>query len=208
MAIESSATSAANLEWYVRELIARDDAAADPFGIANERAAAIAPRADDPYYHPYLFDAAMRAGFYGIAGWHTEGHLLRALFEGVAFEHKRHIDHLRSAGIRFDTAILSGGGARSRIWPQMFADILGVPIHLASHPETGALGAAIVAGVGVGLFGSLEAGVSGMTRAGAAISPDPGLAGRYAERYRTLGAIRSAMEPVWASMAAAGECDR
>ena len=90
----------------------------------------------------------MRAGFYGIAGWHGEGHLLRALFEGVAFEHRRHVDVLRSAGVRFDSATLSGGGARSAVWPQMFADVLGIPITVAACAETGALGAAIAAGVG------------------------------------------------------------
>ena len=106
----------------------------------------------------------MRAGFYGIAGWHGEGHLLRALFEGVAFEHRRHVDVLRSAGVRFDSATLSGGGARSAVWPQMFADVLGIPITVAACAETGALGAAIAAGVGVGVFPDLAAGVRAMTR--------------------------------------------
>ena len=106
----------------------------------------------------------MRAGFYGVAGWHGEGHLLRALFEGVAFEHRRHVDVLRGAGVRFDSAALSGGGARSAVWPQMFADVLGIPITVAACAETGALGAAIAAGVGVGVFPDLAAGVRAMTR--------------------------------------------
>ena len=98
--------------------------------------AAVTPAADDPYFHPYLYGsrlgATMRAGFYGVAGWHGEGHMLRALFEGVAFEHRRHVDVLRAAGVRFDSAALSGGGARSAVWPQMFADILGIPVSVAA----------------------------------------------------------------------------
>lgn len=207
MAIESSATSAANLEWYVRELIERGGHADDPFGLANKLAGSITPSADDPYYHPYLYGsrlgATMRAGFYGVAGWHREGHMLRALFEGVAFEHKRHIDVLRSAGIRFDSAILSGGGARSPIWPQMFADILDMPISVASCAETGALGAAIAAGVGAGVFGDLEAGVEAMTRKGNTYVADAAMIGHYAERYGMFGRITEAMKPIWADMAGA-----
>ena len=131
VAIESSATSAANLEWYVREFMERGASHDDPFGACNRRVAAVTPAADDPFFHPFLYGsrlgASMRAGFYGIAGWHGEGHMLRALFEGVAFEHRRHVDVLRAAGVRFDSASLSGGGARSAVWPQMFADVLGDP---------------------------------------------------------------------------------
>ena len=108
MAIESSATSAANLEWYVRELVERGghhDGSVrrlqPPRGRRSRR------RPTTPTSIPSSTargeGAFMRAGFYGIAGWHGEGHLLRALFEGVAFEHRRHVDVLRSAGVRFDT---------------------------------------------------------------------------------------------------------
>jgi L-xylulokinase len=205
MAIESSATSAANLEWYVRELVERGVHHDDPFGACNRRVAAVRPSAQDPYFHPFLHGARegafMRAGFYGLAGWHTEGHLLRALFEGVAFEHRRHIDVLRGSGLRFDKATLSGGGARSAIWPQMFADVLGIPITVAACAETGALGAAIAAGVGAGVFPDLPTGVQAMTRSHAAFSPDPGMARHYRERYRTYGMLAEAMRPLWLRMA-------
>ncbi|MGB3245200.1 MAG: FGGY-family carbohydrate kinase, partial [Sulfitobacter sp.] len=94
--IESSATSAANLEWYVREFVERGQHHDDPFGFCNDKVGKVVPRSDDPFFHPYLFGSRLgadfRAGFYGLAGWHGEGHMLRALFEGVMFEHKRHID--------------------------------------------------------------------------------------------------------------------
>lgn len=207
MAIESSATSAANLEWYVRELVERGAHHEDSFGACNRRVAAVTPSVQDPYFHPFLYGsregASMRAGFYGIAGWHGEGHLLRALFEGVAFEHRRHVDVLRSAGVRFDTATLSGGGARSAVWPQMFADVLGIPITVAACAETGALGAAIAAGVGAGVFPDLRAGVQAMTRRHADYTPDPAMARHYIERYRTYRMLSEAMRPVWHQMAAA-----
>jgi L-xylulokinase len=207
VAIESSATSAANLEWYVRAFMDRGIDHDDPFRACNRLVAAITPAADDPYYHPYLhgsrLSAAMRAGFYGVAGWHQEGHMLRALFEGVAFEHRRHVDVLRGAGVRFDSAALSGGGARSEIWPQMFADVLGIPVSLARCAESGALGAAIAAGVGAGLFADLPEAVHAMTATRARFMPDPAMAAHYEERYRTYGMLTEAMKPVWARMAGA-----
>ena len=200
MAIESSATSAANLEWYVRELCAGTDAA-DPYGDAGRRASAVTPAPDDPYFHPYLhgsrLGASMRAGFTGIAGWHGEGHLARALFEGVAFEHRRHVETLRAGGVPFTGAILSGGGARSAVWPAMFADVLDVPIEVSDCQETGALGAAIAAGVGAGLFPDLTAGVRAMAAPRRRLLPDPAMTAHYAARYETWSLIREAMAPVW-----------
>jgi L-xylulokinase len=207
MAIESSATSAANLEWYVRELVERGGHDDEPFATCNARAGGVTPAPDDPFFHPYLYGsrlgATMRAGFYGVAGWHGEGHLLRALFEGVAFEHRRHIDVLRSAGLCFDSATLSGGGSRSPVWPQMFADILGIPITVSACAETGALGAAIAAGVGAGLFTDLTAGVAAMTMEGARFTADDSMSSHYASRYETFGMLTEAMKPFWARLAQA-----
>ncbi|WP_103222883.1 FGGY-family carbohydrate kinase [Roseibium marinum] len=202
--IESSATSAANLEWYVRELVERGGHHEDPFGYCNARIAEVTPAADDPLFHPFLYGsgqgAEFRAGFYGLAGWHTEGHLLRALFEGVLFEHRRHVDTLDRAGVPFDSAVLAGGGARSPVWPQMFADCLGVPIRVAENQETGALGAAIGAGVGAGLFGSYEDAVGAMTRVRHLFQPDPLMKPHYDMRYGTYLKIAEAMRPIWSEM--------
>jgi L-xylulokinase len=138
-----------------------------------------------------------------VAGWHGEGHMLRALFEGVAFEHRRHVDVLRTAGVRFQSASLSGGGARSEVWPQMFADILGIPVSVPACPEAGALGAAIAAGVGAGIFPDLTSAVLAMTAERARFMPAAGMAAHYEERYRTYGMLTEAMKPVWARMAGA-----
>jgi L-xylulokinase len=200
--IESSATSAANLEWYVRELVERGEHHDDPFSYCNARIAEVTPAADDPFFHPFLYGSRLgadfRAGVYGLAGWHTEGHLLRALFEGVVFEHRRHIEVLGSAGAAFDRAVLSGGGSRSLVWPQMFADCLGVPITVAEARETGALGAAIGAGIGAGLFADYEAAVAAMTRMQREYMPDEAMKLHYDRRYGTYCRLTDALRPIWA----------
>ena len=77
----------------------------------------VAPAHDDPLFHPFLYGGRLgahrRGGFFGLAGWHGEGHMLRALFEGVMFEHRRHIEVLAEAGVTFGAA-LSGGGRAAR----------------------------------------------------------------------------------------------
>jgi len=199
--IEASATSAANLEWYVREFVERGAHHDDPFGFCNDKIAEISPSADDPFFHPFLYgsgqSAQMRAGFYGLAGWHTEGHILRALFEGVVFEHRRHIEALVSAGVDFGEAVLSGGGSRSPVWPQMFADCLGKTMRVAVCEETGALGASIVAGHGAGAFESIDAGVEAMTAMKTIFQPNVEMKSHYDRRYKLFADLTASMSDFW-----------
>lgn len=199
--IESSATSAANLEWYVREFVERGDHAIPAFDHCNRLVGAITPAEDDPYFHPFLYGsrqgAAFRAGFYGIAGWHSEGHLIRALFEGVVFEHRRHLSVLQAAGLTVGAAVMSGGGSRSPHWPQIMADALGLPITVAACRETGALGAAIGAALGVGLYPDYEAAVAAMSRAAQAFTPNTALRPQYDRRYGTYLGLIDALRPFW-----------
>ena len=201
MNIEASATSAGNLEWYVREVVERGNRGGDPFERVNARVAEVEPKRDDPFFHPFLFGsgqgAEFRAGFYGLAGRHGEGHLLRALFEGVAFEHRRHVEVLAAAGIAIDRAVLSGGGCRSPVWPRMMADALGIPITVTECEETGALGAAIGAGVATGVFADHEAGVAAMIRTRRVFEPVAAMRAHYDHRYRTYLSLVETMRPFW-----------
>jgi L-xylulokinase len=206
--MENSATSAANLEWYVRTLVERGGHHDDPFGFVNAAVGAVEPAHDDPLFHPYLYGgrrgAHQRGGFFGLAGWHGEAHMLRALFEGVMFEHRRHIDVLSQAGVGFETAALSGGGARSPHWPQIFADGLGVPVSVAAAKETGALGAAIAAAVGAGIHADEEAGVGAMTRPARTFSPNPSMRPHYDRRYAIWSRLTQAVDPLWRELATDG----
>lgn len=199
--MENSATSAANLEWYVRTLIERGDHKDDPFALVNELVGSAKPAPNDPLFHPFLYGGRMgahqRGGFYGLGGWHGEGHLLRALFEGVMFEHRRHVEVLGQAGVGFDKAALSGGGSRSPCWPQIFADGLGVPVTVAEARETGALGAAIAAAVGAGVHADEAAGVRAMSRPVRTYHPNLGMRDHYDRRYAIWTRLTAAMEPIW-----------
>lgn len=204
--MENSATSAANLEWYVRTLVERGGHHDDPFGFVNEAVGGVQPAHDDPLFHPFLYGgrlgAHQRGGFFGIAGWHGEGHMLRALFEGIVFEHRRHIEVLAQAGVTFTFAALSGGGARSAHWPRMFADGLGVPVTIAECDETGALGAAIAAAVGAGMFSCEAEAARAMVRPSRRLDPDPSRRAHYDRRYGIWSRLTRAMDPIWRELAA------
>ncbi|WP_338720707.1 FGGY-family carbohydrate kinase [Devosia sp. XK-2] len=199
--MENSATSAANLEWYVRALIERGAHHVDPFGVVNDLVGAVTPRHDDPLFQPFLYGGRLgshyRASFFGLAGWHGEGHLLRALYEGVMFEHRRHVSVLADAGVGMDQAVLSGGGSRSAHWPQIFADGLGVPVTVAEARETGALGAAMMAAVGIGLYQDEIAAAAAMTRAVRTYVPDPAMAAHYDRRYAIWSKLNAASDQIW-----------
>jgi L-xylulokinase len=206
--MDNSATSAVNLEWYVRTLIERNGHKGDAFAQVNALVGRAAMAAADPMFHPFLYGgrhgAHQRGGFYGLAGWHDEGHLLRALYEGVAFEHRRHVEVLRKAGSGIGQVFLSGGGTRSPHWPQMMADVLGLPVRLGSAEETGALGGAIAAAVGTGLYASEEAAVAAMTTQRAVLLPDPDRKSLHDRRFAVWQRMTTAMEPFWAELAELG----
>lgn len=208
MAMENSATSAANLEWMVREFFHDGPAGVSPFDRACELAASVPPSPAAPFYHPFLYgaqtDGNARAGFYGVGGWHDKAALMRAVLEGVVFGHRWHVERLRAAGVDFADAVLSGGGSRSRVWPQIFADILGLPVTVTRSRETGALGAAIAAGTGIGLFHDFGDGAARMVRPERTLEPDPRLAQLYDARYGIYGLMTERMTPVWKRMAELG----
>ncbi len=202
--MDNSATSAVNLEWYVREFVERGQYHDDPFGYCNDLVRNIVPAEDDPIFHPFLYGssqgAEFRSGIYGLCGWHEEGHVLRAIFEGVMFEHRRHIEVLKAAGLNFDSAVISGGGSRSPIWPQMFADCLDVPIAVGDAAETGALGAAIGVAVATNSVADYEEGLARMTRRKSEFLPVAGNKGHYDLRYQRYLALIEAMRAYWDSV--------
>lgn len=206
--MDNSATSAANLEWYVRTLVERPGQHGDAFAMVNDLVGRAAMAADDPMFHPFVYGgrsgAHQRGGFYGLAGWHDEGHMLRALYEGVAFEHRRHVGVLSAARASIRQVSLSGGGTRSPHWPQVMADVLGLPVRLGSGEETGALGGAIAAAVGTGLCASEEAAVAVMTRPRADLSPNPQRQALHDRRFAVWQRLTATMEPFWAELAALG----
>ena len=204
MAIEASATSTANLNWFATEAFVDDRldvAAGSIFDRCCHVAESAGLRGSSPIYHPFLYgsptDPRARAGFYGISASHGRADLARAVLEGVAFGHRRHVSNLVAAGATPGRVRLTGGGARSGFWSQMFADVLGMPIEVPDAEETGARGAALAAGVAIGAYRDIDEAMDRATRVARGYLPNAEHAAVYGRRFDMYTQLVDAMGPFW-----------
>jgi len=132
-----------------------------------------------------------------VFGLHLDtarGDVLKGILEGIAFYLRESVDSLPAAGITIDDYRVVGGGSKSDAWVQVSADILGRPFARPAVTEAGALGSAIMAGVGSGVFPSYQAGVEAMVRLDRTFEPDPAQHKRYAARFEEYRALYAQMK--------------
>ena len=202
---DAGPTSASAFEWFIDSIVGRADMSHRSrevlFDFCNEEVLRARADGDTPYFLPYLNGRLeqphARACFIGLASWHGLPEMVRAVYEGVAFEHCGHIDHLLSGRKRPRAARFAGGAARSRPWLDIFASTINLPLELSDANELGALGAAIVAAVGVGIYPDLHAAVAAMTRVARRIEPDRELSRFLAKRRRVFEALRDRLSSTW-----------
>lgn len=175
-----------SLRW-ARDMLAADGAGYDTL---TAEAASIPPGAEGLLFLPYLqgeraphLDPQARGGWIGLTAAHTRGHLIRAVLEGVAFSLKDCFDLLAAQGLPIHQIRITGGGARSPHWRQIFADILERPITSIAADEGPAFGAALIAGTAVGLYLSLAQACAQTVRLGDETQPDPRRAAVYRAQY-------------------------
>jgi L-xylulokinase len=163
----------------------------------------VAAVAGDPsrvLFLPFLYGSPDRpdatAVFFGLKAWHPRGHLLRALFEGVAFNHRTHVDALRDHA-EVTEARLTGGGARSQVWVQIFADALGVPVRVTDASEAGALGTAICAGVAADLHPSVAEVADDAVHVTRTFEPDSARQAELEEVYQRYLHLVEALDPAF-----------
>ncbi len=129
----------------------------------NRKAKAVAPGSEGLIFLPYLYgertphaDANARGVFFGISGRHKQGHFIRSVMEGVTFGLKDSLNLIKDQDVTVNEIRAIGGGVKSKVWQQILADIMGQNIKLLNVEEGPAYGAAIIAGVGVGIFDSFK----------------------------------------------------
>ncbi len=126
-------------------------------------AAAIPPGSEGAIFLPYLagertphMDSFARGVMFGITIRHTRAHLIRAVMEGVTFAMRDCLEIFKRLHVRPEKIITGGGGALNPLWRQIQADIFGLPLVTVKTQEKSATGAAMIAGIGVGIFSSFE----------------------------------------------------
>ena len=159
--IDSAPTSCANLEWFLKNVL-RD--------VDYKKADEIVEKQcidENLLYLPYIFrasDVKNTGSFIGLNSNHTREDMLRAVFEGIVFEHMRCIEKMKESGIVFDSAVLTGGAANSSVFCQLFADVTGLKIQTVSQSQTGSLGGAIIGCVAEGIYNSIDETVNKMVQ--------------------------------------------
>lgn len=203
MAISPASTT--NYDWFLDTFCAAERAKAAAEGttihavLASEIDAAL-KRPSPILYHPYLygspFGAAPSAGFLGLRGWHGRGDLLAALLEGVAFNHRQHVDALREA-FGGTEARLTGGASRNATVARLFADILDIEVTVSATDEAAAWGAALCAGAAVGAFERFDADPRNLDDFATTYRPSRDSAATYAERYEVFREIADSLAETW-----------
>ncbi len=140
-------------------------------------------------------DFETRAAFVGMTLDTDRPTVALALLEGLTFDLKINLDRLRELGMPTNRLRNVGGGSRSKRWLGLKADILGVPVEVMENPDAGCLGAAIVAGVGAGVFKDHRAGVERLVKPADCLYPDPKMTEAYAARYRDYRSLYAALLP-------------
>lgn len=164
---------------------------ADYSRLASE-AAGVEAAMEGLYFLPYLtgertpyMDPGLRAQFIGLELRHERAHLARAVMEGVVFSLRQGLELMESLGVPVEQMVASGGATRHRLWLQLQADIFNRPLSVFEAEEAAARGAALLAGLGVGVYPDLNEAIS-MAASGPVrlVHPNTVRARRYAMAYR------------------------
>lgn len=182
IATMATPTSASNLEWVRRTMLAREIAEAERQGrsiydLCSDLVAADLDQPNDILFAPFIFGGpdGAPAGMVGLRADSGMADILRAVYEGIVFSHRTDMDYLlggpQSAKVRL--VRLAGGAAKSGVWSQMFADGLGKPVEMAKGNELGIKGAALCSAVAVGVAPDMKTAIGNMVDMRDVKSPDP-----------------------------------
>jgi xylulokinase len=186
-----------SLRWW-RDILGRQMS----YGELGQLAAGAPPGANGLFFLPYLSnertahrDPNARGAFVGLRAHHTRADLTRAVMEGVVFSLRDGLDTMRALGLDIRVARATGGGARSRLWRQLQADVFNLPIQRTLADEGPAYGAALLAGVAAGAFRDVADAAARVRLAEGVEEPDLEGVRAYESIYRTFRQLNSALHP-------------
>ncbi|MDX1663008.1 MAG: xylulokinase [Candidatus Promineifilaceae bacterium] len=193
-------SAAGSLQWYRDTL-----APASDFAALVEAAEAVEAGSEGLLFLPYLSgertpypDPLARGAFVGLTVRHRQPHLTRAVLEGVAFGLRDSFELLQRSGLgEIEQVRISGGGARSPLWRQIMADVLGTELQTVNTTEGAAFGAALLAAVGADLYPTVPDACQSMIRVTGRTAPRPGVSSRYENVYDLYRDLYPALSPTF-----------
>ena len=184
------------LKWFNEQLgtyeqLKGEERGLSPYEIMSEEAQSIGPGSDGLIFLPYMagerspiWDSKARGVFFGLSYDKTRAHMIRSIMEGVGFSLLHNLETAEEVGARVEVLNSVGGAANSHVWTQIKADITGKIIQVPFSDHATSLGAAILAGVGAGVYSSFEQAVSKTVRIQRVHHPDDKNNKIYRDYYR------------------------
>jgi xylulokinase len=199
-----------SLRWF------RDQFGADPAGDTSDsrgpyellcdEAATVSPGCQGLLWSPYLMgertphlDPDARGALVGLTATHTRAHVIRAILEGVAFSLRDTFTLFDEMKVAVNRIRLGGGGARSSLWRQIQADVYGHEVEIVEAEEGAAYGAAILAGVGAGVWKSVDQACAAVVRVAKTVQPQPDVVAIMNKNYAAYRRVYAATKSIFAS---------
>jgi xylulokinase len=188
-----------SLQWFRNQLAPGTD-----YDQLTAEAAGAPAGAQGRFWLPYLMgertphlDATARGGWIGLTARHTRADLMRALLEGVSYSQKDCLNIIEQLGVRVECARASGGGARSPFWRQLLADIFGKRVVTLETQEGSAYGAALLALVSTGIYGTVPEVCKAAIREVDSVGPRPHESQLYARGHEVYRQLYPALKPIY-----------
>lgn len=203
---ESSPTSAGNLEWFINTMLPerKDALKAEGNSIytdVDSWVEEINPKDSKLIFLPFLNgsneDVLAKGTLVGLTMYHNRKHITRAIFEGVVFSHLTHLNKLLANRDHPTSIQLSGGVTNSDVWIQIFADAIQIPIDVVQDKEQGAQGAAMAAGIAVGIYKDYDDAIRRCVKISKTIEPRPEYAETYRNKYSAYRAVVDGLRETW-----------
>lgn len=180
----------------------------DAFDLLTALAAESPPGANRLVFLPYLYgerspiwDSDARGVFFGLSLATRKGDLVRAVMEGAAYGLRHNMEVAEAASFPARSLACVGGGARSALWNQIKADVIGRPVHLPRAATGAPMGNAILAAAAAGVHRDVATAVAAMVVHGRSFAPDPANAARYDALYAVYRRLYPALKDLFAEMA-------
>ena len=180
----------------------------DPYVLLSDEAALSPVGSQGLLFLPYLTgertphgDGNARACFFGLNASNTRNDLIRSILEGIGFAFRDSLELLQQAGWQGNSIRCIGGGAKSKLWREILASILGLQVQTLNTDEGPGLGAALLAGVGTGSFKDPSEASDAILSVTSTIDPNPGWSKVYAELYPIYRSLYPALKPAYDNLA-------
>jgi len=192
-----------SLRWFRDQFGAPGEDGGDPYDSLTKEASLVSSGCDGLIWTPYLMgertphlDPFARAALVGLTASHTRAHIVRAMLEGVAFSLRDAFEIFNEIHVQVEEIRLGGGGARSSLWRQIQADVYGQRVNTVTAEEGAAFGAALLAGVAVGMWSSVDAACDAVVRIADHVEPNAESVTILARQYERFKEIYPALKPI------------